>query len=93
MSFLKHMESTLFYFGFKRCKEQGYLNFLKLNENDYLLMIIFEKYDMADLIHAKFDIDENPCNSEPYWENPIKLNFSPKSDSQIIRDFLEDYKK
>ncbi len=90
MNFLQDLESTLFFFGFQECKKSN-LNFLKLEENEYLLMKIFEKVETADLIHAKFNVGGNPCNSKPYWEKSIKLSFSPKSDTQMLKDFVEKY--
>lgn len=55
-------------------------------------MKIFKKAETADLVFAKFYAGDNPCSAEPYYEETIKLSFSPDTDIQVIRDFLEKYK-
>ncbi|RZT91026.1 hypothetical protein EV201_3366 [Ancylomarina subtilis] len=91
MNFRKDLETSLFYFGFRVCKKRKNLNFLKLDENNFLLIQIFERGETADLIHAKFHSEDDPCNSEPYWEESLKLGFTPESDSQILRNFIKEY--
>lgn len=91
MSLLQKIESVLFHFGFQECRKNN-LNFLKLADDDYLIMKVFEKYENSDLFHAKFRAGSNPCNSEPYWEETVRLGFTPELDVQIIRDFIEKYK-
>lgn len=93
MSFQLDLELTLFSFGFGKCKKKTNLNFLKLSDNDYLLIKVFEKSETVDLFFAQFEIEDNPCDSEPYFEKAIKLGFSPKDDKQILRQFIEKYKK
>jgi len=93
MSFRLNLETTLFFFGFRECKKKKDLNFLKLNETDYLLFRIFDRVEIADLIHAKFYLKQDPCNSEPYWEESLKLDFIPHSDTHIIRDFINKFEK
>jgi hypothetical protein len=93
MCFYQKLESVFFFFGFQECKKTNSLNFLKLAEYDYLLMRVSKKTENADLIHAKYQSDNHLCDSEPYWEKSIKLSFSPDSDTSIIRDFIEKYKK
>lgn len=91
MSFKRDLEVVLFSFGFSACKKKKGLNFLKLTNNEYLLIRIFEKVETADLFHAKFDTG-NPCDSEPYWEKTLKLGFSPDSDIHILRNYIEQFK-
>lgn len=91
MSFRRELESTLFFFGFQVCKRKNDINFLKLSKQDYLIMKVSKKVEIADLIHAKFLIDSNPCNSEPYWEKSVKLGFLPEMDNKIIRDFINSF--
>lgn len=93
MSFRGELESSMFYFGFRECKKKNNLNFLKLSEQDYLILRVSTKVEIADLIHAKFSADSNPCDSEPYWEETVKLGFLPNRDSQVIRDFMKLYEK
>lgn len=92
MDITEELESTLFYFGFQQCRKKENLNFLKLNDKEYLLMKIFKKADTADLFYAKFSVGDNPCSAEPYFEKIIKLSFSPNKDGKIIKDILEKYK-
>ena len=92
MCFYQNLESVFFFFGFQECKKNNSLNFLKLAECDYLLIRISKKIENADLTHAKYQADCNPYDSEPYWEEPIKLSFSPDSDTSIIRNFIKKYK-
>lgn len=92
MSIIQKLESTLFHFGFQECKKKDNLNFLKLANQEYLLIRIFKKTETADLVFAKFYAGDNPCSAEPYFEKSIKLSFSPDTDTQVIRDFLERYK-
>lgn len=89
MSFHRKIESTLFYFGFKECKNRDDINFLKLSEQDYLIMRIFKKVELADLIHAKFLNEDTPCEDDPFLEKVIKQDFSPETDNQLIRDYLK----
>jgi len=89
MSFQRELESTLFFFGFKECKKREGLNFLKLSKQDYLIMRVFKKVAMADLIHAKFSNETNACDEEPFWEKVIKQGFSPDTDNQLINDYLK----
>lgn len=89
MSVQRELESTLFYFGFRECKKRKGLNFLKLSKQDYLIIKIFEKANIADLIHAKFSTESNPCEEDPYWEKMIKQGFSPDTDSHLIRNYLK----
>ncbi|WP_029903472.1 hypothetical protein [Prevotella sp. 10(H)] len=91
MSILQKIESILFHFGFQECSKSN-MNFLKLANDDYLIMDIFERSETADLFHVKFRTGNNPCNSEPYWKETIRLGFSPELDVQIIRDYIEKYK-
>lgn len=91
MDFDLKLKSVLFFFGFQECKKINNLNFLKLTDEDYLLMRLY-KGNTADLIHAKYDPDDNPCESEPYWEKTLLLGFSPDSDRQVIRDFINKFK-
>lgn len=92
MGITQKIESTLFHFGFQECRKKNNLNFLKLGNQEYLLMRIFERVETVDLIFAKFYAGDNPCNSEPYFEESIKLSFSPDSDNLIIKEFIEKYK-
>jgi len=91
MSIIQKLESTFFHFGFQKCKKKNNLNFLKLANQEYLLMKIFERAETADLVFAKFHAGENPCNSVPYFEKSVKLSFSPDADAPIIKEFLEKY--
>lgn len=92
MGITQKLKSTLFLFGFQECRKKDNLNFLKLANQEYLLMKIFKKAETADLVFAKFYAGDNPCSAEPYYEETIKLSFSPDTDIQVIRDFLEKYK-
>lgn len=93
MSFQMDLELTLFSFEFRECKGKTNLNFLKLSDNDYLLIKVFEKSETVDLFFAQFAIEDNPCDSDPYFEKTIKLGFSLKDDKQILRQFIDKYEK
>ncbi|MBI9059668.1 MAG: hypothetical protein JEZ01_18030 [Labilibaculum sp.] len=92
MHFKRELIGTLCLFGFRECKKSTNINFLQLNDREYLLLKIFEKAETVDLLHVKYEADDNPCDSEPYWENALKLSFSPGSDNQILKDFIEKHK-
>ncbi|HEY3369403.1 MAG TPA: hypothetical protein VGK10_01065 [Prolixibacteraceae bacterium] len=91
MSFLRNLEQDLFFYGFQKCSKKENLNFLKINETDYLLIKIF-RHNTADLIHAKFHPDSNPCLSEPIWEKTIKLGYSPGEDNHILKSYTDNLK-
>lgn len=94
MNFLSDLEKTFFYFGFRECKNDKRLNFLRLVNNDYLLMrISVYNNGTADLSHAKFGAGCTPCNSEPYWTETLKNNFYPDTDNSIISNFIKNYIK
>jgi len=56
---------------------------IKISEQDYLILRVFQEVEIADLIHAKFSSDSNPCDYEPYWEKTIKCGFSPTNHSPV----------
>lgn len=85
------LQSVFFHYGFQECVKKENVNYLKLTEEDYLLMRIY-KGDTADLFHAKFHPGDDPCNTVPYWEKSVILGFSPVTDREIIRDFIDKYK-
>jgi hypothetical protein len=89
MSFYRKLESTLFFFGFKECKNRDDLSFLRLSKQDYLVMRIFKNVELADLTYAKFSNECTPCDDDPFWEKVIKLGFSPETDNQLISDYLK----
>ncbi len=87
MSFLRDLEQILFFYGFRECKKKKNLNFLKINETEYLLLKIF-KQDTADLFYAKYEHDSDPCLSEPAWEKVVKLSFMPGVDDHFLKSYL-----
>ena len=89
MSFYSDMENTLFFYQFRQCKKNTNLNFLKLNETDYLLFKFYNDGETVDLIHAKFETKENPCSDEPYWDKSIRLSFNPTEDGHILKETIE----
>jgi hypothetical protein len=89
--FFQEFEQILFIYGFQECNLNTNLNFLKLNEIDYLLFRTF-KNNTADLIHAKFRRGQNPCAYEPDWEEVIKFSFEPISHEYILKETIERLK-
>lgn len=92
MSFSAKLEQIMFFYGFQECKQNKNLNFLKLNENEYLMFRIFKK-DTADLMYARFHPNSNPCLANPIIEKSIKLSFSPDEDQVYLKSFIEEFKK
>lgn len=85
MHFKRDLISTLYLFRFRECKKRTDINFLQLNDREFLLLKIFEKAETIDLLHVKYETNDNPCNSEPYWEEILKPSFRPDSDNQILK--------
>ena len=93
MNFYQSFENICFFYGFRECKTDTTINFLKINEIEYLIFKLFPKVNTIDLIHAKFNEDESPCTSEPYWEKLIKPSFQPEIDSNFLKKYIDDLKK
>lgn len=89
--FLRDLEQVLFFYGFQECVKNKNLNYMKIDENNYLLFKIFGNHS-ADLIHARYKSSENPCTSKPISEMSIVLSFYPKEHGHILKSYIEDLK-
>jgi len=91
-NFIQNFENLCFFYGFRECKADPTINFLKINDSDYLLLKLFSKGTIIDLIHAKFEEGESPCSSEPCWEKLIRPGFDPQQDSKILKELINKLK-
>jgi len=85
--FKRKLENVLFFYGFQRCNSDQNFNFLKINENDYLIFRIFRK-NTADLSLATYKGESNPCQQELLSEKTVKLSFDPNEDLNILKNYI-----
>jgi hypothetical protein len=88
MSKLRELENIFFYFGFKNCSKNEFVNFLKIKENKYLVFRI-SKDKVADLIYEEYENGQTPCNSKPKTDESIKLGFEKDNDLDFLKEIIK----
>lgn len=87
MSVSLNLESLFFYYGFRKCSKNSYINFTKIEENQFLVFRI-SRDTIADLFYEKYKSNETPCSSKPIDYKTIKLDFEKEKDRHLLEKYF-----
>jgi hypothetical protein len=88
---MRKFEKIFFHFGLRSCDYKN-INFLKVNQNEFLVFRTFTE-GITDLLFEKYNVDCTPCNSTPISDKVLKQGFDPKEDVNLFRSYLDKFKK
>ena len=92
MSKLSTFENIFVNHGFRKCKKDDSLNFLKIRNKEYFVLRFSKKSSTMDLFYEIYDGEMNPCNSEPLKQKTLKLGFEKEDGTDFLREQLKEYR-
>ena len=77
------LEPILFHYQFLDCPKDHNVKYFKINESDYLVIRIFSKGQIADLLYESYGLNQSPCTSRLLEDKVIKQGFTSRDGNLI----------